>query len=92
MSICICSRCDNQEDTDYHEGYWDDDGEYICDSCVIDLAIEEENNSKKPLTGTTEDVIVLKMKEAIKTFPNIEDKDLANIEHLIKIYFQEKGL
>jgi hypothetical protein len=45
MAMAYCVVCDNYRDLDYEsEGQWNDDGEYICESCVEHM--EEEVNGE----------------------------------------------
>jgi hypothetical protein len=33
MSVCICSNCGEYEDTDFYNGLWRDNGDYLCEEC-----------------------------------------------------------
>jgi hypothetical protein len=55
MSVCMCSRCDRFEDTDFDIGEWEDESpyRYWCTSCVEYIADEADKDGHEQINGET---------------------------------------
>ena len=47
MSVCICNECERLVDTDFEEGYWDNDDDFYCDNCADDLGFFDEEAARE---------------------------------------------